>query len=57
MHKVKMLLGIFRDEETQDKFFLVAFEPDNTKKIKYAPVLCPIYSLDDHKELLIEFFM
>jgi len=52
-----MLLGIFRDDETQDKFFLVAFEPDNTKKIKYAPVLCPIYSLDDHKELLIEFFM
>lgn len=57
MHKAKMLLGVYREEETKDKFVLVAFEPDNAKKIKYTPSLSPIYSLDDHQELLIEFFM
>ena len=55
--KPKKLLGVYREEDTDDKFVLVAFEPDNTRKIKYTPSLSPIYSLDDRQELLIEFFM
>jgi hypothetical protein len=57
LHKPSKILSVHRDEETNDKFFLVAFVPDEQRRIKYAPSICPVFTLDEHKELLIEFFM
>lgn len=37
MQTVDKIIGIFKDEEIEDKFYLVTFKPDPAKKIKYKP--------------------
>lgn len=55
LHKPSNVIGVFHSDEN-DRFMMVSFVPDRTRKIKYAPEMCPEFHLDEHKDLLLEFY-